>query len=92
MTPRLLFRPVLLSLAAASLSACGLVESDPHKFEAMADSVAAIPLDGAPRAEGLRPALEVEVLSPHALWDARDGDAGGDLSSSVQAAAPVVVR
>ena len=92
MTPRLLIRPVLLSVAAASLSACGMVESDPHKFESMAESVAAIPLDSArsSRAEGLRPALEVEVLTPHALWDARDGDT--DLAGSVREAAPQLIQ
>ena len=92
MTPRLLIRPVLLSVAAASLSACGMVESDPHKFESMAESVASIPLDGtrSSQAEGLRPALEVEVLTPHALWDARDGDT--DLAGSVREAAPQLIQ
>jgi len=81
MTPSLLLRPVLACVAAASLSACGMIDSDPHRFESMAESVAAIPLDGEAEAApartqaetGLRPALRVQVMDPHALWDARDG-------------------
>ncbi|NJC42129.1 hypothetical protein GGQ87_002424 [Brevundimonas alba] len=85
MTPSLIIRPVLACLAAATLSACGMVEANPHRFESMADAVAAIPLDGqgetrqsAPVVRtasdsGLRPALRVQVMDPHALWDARDG-------------------
>ena len=84
MTPSLLLRPVLACVAAASLSACGMIDSDPHRFEAMAESVAAIPLDGEAGAAtartqaetGLRPALRVQVMDPHALWDARDGGLG----------------
>lgn len=92
MTLRLVIRPALVLLAAA-LSACEAVESDPHRFEAMARSVADIPLDDstaiaereAPaRSGGIRPALRVEVLEPHALWDARDAD----LRQAVQSAAP----
>ena len=95
MTSRLLFRPVLLLLATASLGACGMVESDPHRFENLANSVAAISLDGGSTATGkpvlasdkagLRPALRVEVMDPHALWDARDGIGG-----AVERAAPRV--
>ena len=86
MTPSLLIRPVLACLAAATLSACGMVDADPHRFENMAEAVAAIPLDEPREAApvdavaartaaeaGLRPALKVEVMDPHALWDARDG-------------------
>lgn len=84
MTPSLLLRPVLACVAAASLSACGMIDSDPHRFESMAESVAAIPLDGETAAApartgaetGLRPALRVQVMDPHALWDARDGGLG----------------
>ena len=46
MTPRLIIRPVLACLAAGALSACGMVDSDPHRFENLAETVAAIPLDG----------------------------------------------
>ncbi|HZW16482.1 MAG TPA: SPOR domain-containing protein [Brevundimonas sp.] len=88
MTPSLLLRPVLACAAAAALSACGMIDSDPHRFESMAEAVAAIPLEGegqtAPPStrrtaaeNGLRPALRVQVMDPHALWDARDGDLGG---------------
>ncbi len=105
MTPSLLIRPVLACLAAATLSACGMVEADPHRFENMANAVAAIPLDGqSERAEprrpavrtaaeaGLRPALRVQVMDPHALWDARDGGLNGVVEQQGQrlaaAAAP----
>lgn len=106
MTPSLLIRPVLVLLAASGLTACGMVESDPHRFETLAESVAAIPLDGGPRIQatpatdrtaadaGLRPAIRVEVLDPHALWDARDADINGMVERNaprlVAAAAPAM--
>ncbi|MFN3668662.1 MAG: SPOR domain-containing protein [Brevundimonas sp.] len=93
MTPRPILRPVIALVAAAGLNACGMIESDPNRFENLANSVAAIDVDGrAPAAaaphrtaadSGLRPALRVEVMDPHALWDARDG-----LDGAVQRAAP----
>lgn len=94
MTPSLLIRPVVVLVAAVGLNACGMIESDPHRFENLAKSVAAIDLDGAravaptrTAAEaGLRPALRVEVMDPHALWDARDG-----LDGAVERAAPRLV-
>lgn len=91
MTPSLMIRPVLVLLATAGLGGCGMVEADPHRFESLANSIAAIPLDG-PRTltaartsetAGLRPALRVEVMDPHALWDARDG-----IEGAVDRAAP----
>ena len=108
MTPCLPFRPVLALLLAMGLTACGVVESDPNRFENLAERVAAIPLDrsaddrpatlpaGRPGADrGLRPALRVEVMDPHALWDARDGGLGGVVqaatSRAAAAAAPAVV-
>ena len=99
MTPSLLIRPVLVLLATMGLSACGMVESDPNRFETLAESVAAIPLDGqrqpgpapavhrASAEPALRPAIRVEVLDPHALWDARDADMNG----MVERAAPRLV-
>jgi cell division septation protein DedD len=106
MTPSLLIRPVLVLLAASGLTACGMVDGDPHRFENLAESVAAIPLDGGARVEGtpavqraatesgLRPAIRVEVLDPHALWDARDADMGAMVERAapqlVAAAAPAV--
>lgn len=91
MKPSLMIRPVLVLLSTAGLGACGMVEADPNRFESFANSVAAIPLDGPRHAAparssgeaGLRPALRVEVMDPHALWDARDG-----LEGVVERAAP----
>lgn len=88
MTPIRFDRPafVALGLALPLLAACGRGEPDPHRFETMARRVADIeaPLspglyDDAPppsRTAGLRPAmspLKVELMTPHELWDARDG-------------------
>ncbi|HYD26063.1 SPOR domain-containing protein [Brevundimonas sp.] len=109
MTPSLIIRPVLACLAAAALSACGMVEPNPHRFEDMAEAVAAIPLDGQAGAAparavvartstgaGLRPALQVQVMDPHALWDARDGDLRGAAEEQgrrlAAAAAPAVAE
>lgn len=69
---------------AALLSGCGMAEADPHRFEGVADQIAAIPLisEAEPaRAaaasrkddEPARRPLKVELLTPHQLWDARDG-------------------
>lgn len=63
MTPGRMLRPVLLGLAGLATASCSLVESDPNRFEAMARSVAEIPLDGASptvataQERDLRPAL-----------------------------------
>jgi len=63
MTPSRMLRPVLLGLAGLATSSCGMVESDPHRFESMAQAVASVPLDGAPVSvrtaaeSGLRPAM-----------------------------------
>ena len=95
MTPSILIRPVAVLVAAMGLNACGMVDSDPHRFENLANSVAAIDLEGKPAAApqthsaaeaGMRPALRVEVMDPHALWDARDG-----LEGAVDRAAPRLV-
>lgn len=112
MTPGRMLRPVLIGLLGLSTASCGFVESDPNRFENLARSVAEIPLDGdapATAAEaGLRPAfvtaeqvaqpgaLRVEVLDPHALWDARDSGLRGAVERAapavVEAAAPAVTR
>ncbi|MFA4938623.1 SPOR domain-containing protein [Brevundimonas sp.] len=90
MTPAEATRPVLIALACASglaLAGCGAVDSNPHRFSAMAENVAAIDIplkpDGRHRAAeqaGLRPArftpVKVAVMDPHAMWDARDAQAG----------------
>lgn len=89
-----------------------MVESDPHRFESMAQAVASVSLDGASASvrtsseEGLRPAmvdaaaianpgaLKVEVMDPHALWDARDSGLRGLVEqaapAAIEAAAPAV--
>ncbi len=110
MTPSLLIRPVLAITLTAGLGACGMVDADPHRFENMARAVAAIPLDGGPaqpaqprpplirtaEASGLRPALRVEVMDPHALWDARESDlhavAREQAPRLIAAAAPAVAE
>lgn len=95
MTPSLILRPVVVLVSAVALNACGMIDSDPNRFENLANSVAAIDVDGKragappPRTAaeaGLRPALRVEVMDPHALWDARDG-----LDGAVERAAPQLV-
>ena len=100
MIPVPLFRSALAAVLVSGLSACGAVEGDPHRFENLANRIAAIPLDGSrtPRAVpsardlGLRPAqpaaLRVEVMDPHDLWDARDGG----IDHLVDRAAPAVAR
>lgn len=107
MTPTELLRKGLMGAAILSLGACGMVESDPDRFENMARRVASIDLSAtasrdapaaAPRAQdaGLRQALRVEVLDPHALWDARDGGLRGVVEAAApsvaEAAAPALVQ
>lgn len=107
MTPNDLVRKALIGAATLSLGACGMVEGDPHRFENLADRVATIDLTAspsrdapaAPRAaeqSGLRQALRVEMLDPHALWDARDGGLRGVVEAAApavaEAAAPAIVR
>ncbi|MBA4807471.1 SPOR domain-containing protein [Brevundimonas sp.] len=90
MTPAEATRPVLIVLAL-TLAGCGAIEGDRHRFQTMADHVAAIdipmnpqadrPGDPQPRrtaeAQGLRPLkfspVKVAVMSPHEMWDAREG-------------------
>ncbi len=94
MTSSLIIRPVVVLVSAVALNGCGMIDSDPHRFENLANSVAAIDVGGKraaapPRTAadaGLRPALRVEVMDPHALWDARDG-----LEGAVERAAPQLV-
>lgn len=93
MTPAEATRPVLIALAFASslaVAGCGAVDSDPHRFSAMAENVAAIdiPLSAdhhktrhaVAEKAGLRPArftpVKVAVMDPHAMWDARDVQEG----------------
>jgi hypothetical protein len=101
MTPPPVIRPVLAAALGLVASACGMVESDPQRFEALAESVAAIPvsldrpgqIDTPPaktaQALGLRPAtgapLKVEVYDPHQLWDVREA-----MERGAEAAAPQI--
>lgn len=80
-------RPILASVLVLALSACSGIENDPNRFESMARAVAAIDVPMTPVSRdapsvpalataaqsGLRPALQVQVMDPHDLWDARDG-------------------
>lgn len=108
MTRSIIIRPALLCIATVALGSCGMVDSDPNRFENLANSVAAIPLEGVTTTAtatagtrtaaqaGLRPAIRVEVMEPHALWDARDGDMNKVLDQAaprlVAAAAPALTR
>jgi len=88
-----------VSALAALLAGCGMAEADPHRFEGVADRIAAIPLSAKPEPErlavepgkaeaaGSRP-LKVELLTPHQLWDARDGLTTG--AAAVLPAMPAV--
>jgi len=75
MTPSRMLRPVLLGFAGLATSSCGMVESDPHRFESMARAVASVPIDDAAAPvrtaaqQGLRPALidAASVADPGAL-------------------------
>lgn len=87
--PALLY--LLFATAFASgLGACGVSETDGDRFELAAARIAAIPLE--PEKAGESPAsastsnkapLRVELVTPHQLWDARDG---------VAKAAPVAAK
>lgn len=98
-----LIRPVLVCVLASSASACGMVDSDPNRFENLAGYVADIPVSmdrpGEAKSRpvrsaaeiGLRSArapLKVEVMDPHELWDARDGV----VQDAVARAAPAVIE
>lgn len=106
MTPSRMLRPALVTLIGLATSSCGGIENDPRRFESMAQFVAEIPLDDAPRAvrtaaeSGLRPAL----VSAEAVADPGDlrvevmdphelwdaRDAG--LRGAVVAAAPAMIE
>ena len=104
----------LAFVSSLAVAGCGAVDSDPHRFSTMAENVAAIdiPLSARDRetrhdvAEkaGLRPVrftpVKVAVMDPHAMWDARDVQAGlrpvgedaGLRDAVVRAASPAVVK
>lgn len=76
---------VAFSAGALTLASCGVNEADPHRFEALAQSVAAIPVSAEGEGEATASAaaasaprqraapLKVELMTPHELWDAREG-------------------
>lgn len=102
MTSGRMLRPALVCLLALSATGCSMVEGDPHRFEKLAQGIADIPVDGRGPAlrtaaeAGLRPAVRVEVLDPHDLWDARDGVVQQAVDRAVpaivEASVPVVTR
>lgn len=106
MTPAKATRPVLIALSLI-LAGCGAGEGE-GRFEALADHVAAIdvPLksegsktatEGGTRSNGFSP-VQVAVMDPHDMWDARDAQAGlrtivaTASAPVVEAAAPVVAK
>lgn len=114
MAAPVLLRPALACASVLILGGCSAVEGDAHRFESMARAVAEIEVPmtpvsrdapSAPRAppsqqSGLRPALQVQVMEPHDLWDARDGVVQDTIQGAVRQAvvrtateaAPAVVR
>ncbi|MBX3476103.1 MAG: SPOR domain-containing protein [Brevundimonas sp.] len=110
MNPWSLSRPVLACLSVLALGACNGGEGDPNRFENLAQAVAAIdvpmtpvshdapstPVVVATTPTGLRPALQVQVMDPHDLWDARDGTIQGAVRQAVvrtaAEAAPAMAR
>ena len=106
MTPAKATRPVLIALSLI-LAGCGAGEGE-GRFEALADHVAAIdvPLksegaktakEGGTRSNGFNP-VQVAVMDPHDMWDARDAQAGlrtivaTASAPVVEVAAPVVAK
>lgn len=100
----------IAALSALTLSGCGGMEGDGRTFESMAQAVASIDVPMTPASRdapsaaavlpsqqaGLRPALQVQVMDPHDLWDARDGTLEGAVRQAVVRtatdAAPAVAR
>lgn len=99
MTLGVRLRKALIVAPVIALAGCGGgMEADQGRFESLARVVAAVdvPMRGEASAErrtssadaGLRPAVRVEVMDPHDLWDARDAG----LRGVVETAAPTVVE
>ncbi|QLQ13085.1 MAG: hypothetical protein HZY74_07005 [Brevundimonas sp.] len=85
---------------ALSLAGCGELD-EPVRFQTLAERVAAIPVDDQrtyPRSAaeaGLRAApapLQVAVMEPHDMWDARDRMMDAAVAQAVPVVAPVVAR
>jgi hypothetical protein len=65
MVLRILFRPVLVAAAATTLSACGVVEADPARFENLARMVSACRWSGrAARPHGPPPTSDFAAPGP----------------------------
>ena len=71
MTPSRMLRPVLVCLALSGIglttASCGMVEGDPHRFETLADKVAAVSLDGSDAATSAPQALSTASASQQHL-------------------------
>lgn len=113
MTPARATRPVPIAAALAlslglALAGCGVGVEDDGGFEALADHVAAIdvPLSpggsepksaGMARTGGFSP-VQVAVMDPHDMWDARDAQNGLRVMTArvvepvVEAAKPIAVK
>ena len=103
MTPAIRLRKAVIVLPLLALAGCGGLEPEQGRFENLARMVAAVEVpvrDGAAAPvrtsadAGLRPAVRVEVMEPHELWDARDAGLRGTIDAVapaiVEAAAPAV--
>lgn len=100
-------RPALVGstclVLASSLTGCGELD-EPVRFQTLAERISSIPVDGTgpqrayPRTAeeaGLRPAaapLQVTVMEPHAMWDARDTMVDAAVARAVPVVAPVATR
>ena len=84
MNASVLLRLAPICVLAGLLIGCGVVESDPNRFESAAERIAAIPLSGeevgnahsvaaTDRPRERAAPLKVELMTPHELWDAREG-------------------
>lgn len=84
MNASVLLRLAPICVLAGLLIGCGVVESDPNRFESAAERIAAIPLSGeeagnahsvaaSDRPRERAAPLKVELMTPHELWDAREG-------------------
>lgn len=96
MTPGVRLRKAVIVLPLLAVAGCGGMEPEQGRFESLARMVAAVEVpsrDGAAPVQssaeaGLRPAVRVEVMEPHELWDARDAG----LRGTIDAVAPAVVE
>lgn len=75
-------RALPICVLAGLLAGCGGAESGPRRFESAAERIAAIPLSDR---DGPAAPLKVELMTPHELWDAREGLAAKVRRASVSA-------